>query len=161
MLTRVFVNRNPLNSIHTYHMRKSLNWNLRRPCDKLNQLSQILLTVLCHHLPKPNYYLVRWIITRIIGVLFHVLNIHLRHPRDQQLYLFGLEIRYTLLRYHLVEPLQKFIYLRREVVPHLSHTVLFYIFYINTYIPILFYSETMISFPPGTNSFSILLPKLS
>ena len=98
-----------LDAVHADQLRKPLDWDLGCSGDELDQLGEVLLTVLLHHLPEPHDDLVCWRIARIVCILLQVLDVHLRHSRDQQFQLFGLEVRDAFLGHDFMETLQELV----------------------------------------------------
>jgi len=92
-----------LDSIHAYQVRKSLNWDLWCPGNKLHQLCNVLLWVLSHDFPKPDYDLVTRIIPRVVCISFHIFDVNFRHSRNQKFQFLRLKVRDALLRYNLIE----------------------------------------------------------
>lgn len=98
-----------LDAVHADQLRKSFDWDLGCSGDELNQLGEVLLTVLLHHLPEPDDDLIRWRIARIVCILLEVLDVHLRHSRNEQFQFFGLEVRDAFLGHDFMEALQELV----------------------------------------------------
>ena len=71
-------------AVHADQLRKSLDWDLGCSGDELNQLGEVLLTILLHQFPEPNDDLIRCRIALIICISLPIFHIYKWQSRKER-----------------------------------------------------------------------------